>query len=194
MHLRDYFENEFWNDIRLIPVLKPNETILNNPSSFFLHPQILFFGGDKWETYSNDILRITEDKRENFINALLVISTIDYFIKNNIDLYRTIRQIYDPPKLGRSGFGPHFEHPYHIIKKHYNNNIDSLIESKNEIQDLFYQIINQHEKLDSSSFIISIIENKTEIPEEFNKPVYFNFLIEDEKKEWSTLMAELLCD
>ena len=53
--------------------------------------------------------------KEHFILTLFILSLIDFSIFTNVDLYTTIRQPYNPPKLGWSGYGAHFIHPFVIM-------------------------------------------------------------------------------
>jgi len=190
MPLIDYFRNEFWNDIKKIELFQPSEVILQNPGDFYLHSGVRFFGGSNWENYPNDILNI--ENEHEFILSLFIVSTIDYFIKNNINLYLNIRQKYDPPKLGWCGYGPHFEHPFKILNIICREQPHLLTERIVEIRDLFDEIIREHEALDSNVFKEIIINNEVSIPERFNDPVYFVFLNEAEVTIWNQNMSSLL--
>lgn len=194
MNLKDYFYETFWQNVKLLPVSKPNATILRNPSTFFLHEGAVFFGSKDWETYNSDILNIPKETRDNFVLSLFVISTIDYFVKNNISLHKSIRPIYDPPKLGWCGYGPHFEHPFIIIKRHYVSDVleSDIMDRKEEIQDLFKAIISEYNGLNYDEFLYKIKNNQTEIPDEFNAPGFFEFLNDLEQKEWIDLMSKIL--
>jgi UDP:flavonoid glycosyltransferase YjiC (YdhE family) len=194
MKLKEYFETKFWEDVETIPTNKPNETILGDPNNFFVHKEILFFGGKDWESYNNDIELIDNENHENFIFSLLIISTIDYYIKNNIDLYKTIQQKFDPPKLGWSGFGPHFEHPYQIIKSWIDQQDQSydFLSRKDETKDLFEFIISKHPRINIQDFKNLIINNTLNIPEKFNLPVYFEFIENDRLPRWKEIISELM--
>ena len=192
MRLINYFKNEFWKDIKQIDLFRPNEVILQNPEEFFLHKEVRFFGGRDWENYSNDITKI--EKKEEFILSLFIISTIDYFIKNNIELYSTIKQKYDPPKLGWCGYGPHFEHPFKIYQIIKNNHNNSMSKRNIEILQLFNQIIQEHEGLNINNFKQIIINNIYNIPERFNDPVFFIFLNNEQQKSWTEEITSILTE
>jgi hypothetical protein len=190
MTLKDYFKNEFWNDIEKIELFQPNEVILQNPGDFNLHSGVRFFGGSNWENYPNDILNI--ENKDEFILSLFIVSTIDYFIKNNNERYLEIRQKYNPPKLGWCGYGPHFEHPFKILKIINTEQPDLLKVRFDEIQSLFDVIIEEHKALVSNVFKEIIINNEVSIPERFNDPVYFVFLNQAEVTSWNQYMSSLL--
>lgn len=194
MNLKTYFDNYFWNDLKLIPTSTPNKTILENPEEFFVHKQILFFGGHDWANYSEDITFIKMEKREKFIISLFVMSTIDYYIKNNIKLYSTVCQLYDPPKLGFCGYGAHFEHPFTILKKWIKNKEADydLVSSKEEIKELFELIVSKYPGINIDDFREIVINNTMNIPQKFNHPVFFKFLDEENSYNWNKTVSSLL--
>jgi len=193
MLLTDYFRNKFWNDIEKIELFQPNEDILQNPGDFNLHSGVRFFGGRDWSNYQKDIEKI--ENKDEFILSLFIVSTIDYFIKNNNKLYLEIRKKYDPPKLGWCGYGPHFEHPFKILKIINTEHPDLLKIRIEDIRSLFDEIIQEHEALVSNvfkDFKEIIIKNEVSIPERFNDPVYFVFLNQAEVTSWNQYMSSLL--
>lgn len=194
MNLKNYFERYFWNDFKLIPTTRPNKTIIENCEQFFVHKQILFFGSKGWASYKEDIALINNSKKEQFILTLFVISTIDFYIKNNINLYNTVFQIYDPPKLGFCGYGAHFEHPFTILKKWINNNGSDydLLNGKEEIKELFEHIVSKYSGIIMDDFKNIIISNTTNIPDQFNHPVFFKFLDEENSYRWKKTVSNLL--
>ena len=193
MNLNTYFDNYFWNDLKLIPTISPNENILERPEDFFVHKQILFFGGPNWENYNQDIILIESGKRENFIFSLFIISTIDYYIRNNINLYNTVLQLYDPPKLGYCGFGPHFYHPYTILKKWISNETDYDVQKrKEEIKGLFEFIVSKYPTINLDDFKELIINNITNIPHKFYHPIFFKFLDAKSLSKWKKTVSTLL--
>lgn len=193
MNLKNYFEIHFWNDFKSIPTTTPNKTILESPEDFFVHNQILFFGGEEWGNYNEDIALIGSEKRENFVSSLFIISTIDYYIKNNINLYSSVYQLYDPPKLGFCGYGPHFTHPYTILKKwacNQNQNYNFL-KRKEEVKELFeFIMLKYHINVDDFKNII--ISNTLNIPQKFNHPVFFEFLDFENARNWKKTVSNLL--
>ena len=190
MNLINYFEQYFWKDLKSIPTSRPNNTLLENPEGFFVHKEILFYGGDNWDNYNDDITLIGIGKREKFILTLFVISTIDYYIKNNIKLYSIVYQPYDPPKLGFCGYGPHFEHPFTILKKWIKNN--EIDYDLSNIKELFEYIVSKHPNIDIDDFKKLIINNITNIPNKFNHSVFFNFLDEKNLFNWKKTVSTLL--
>jgi hypothetical protein len=192
MILRNYFETEFWEDVKRIELSRPNETILKNPEDFYLHKQAKFFGGKDWENYTKDISNIT--KKNEFVLSMFIISTIDFFIKNNTELYTTIKQKYDPPKLGWCGLGPHFEHPFKIFQIINNYYPNSIFDRKEEIKDLFNKIFSEYDSLNFDAFKKLVTNNMLNIPERFNDPVYFIFLNEVQEQSWNEIMVSILND
>jgi hypothetical protein len=193
----DYFKSKFWNDIETIDTYRPNEVILNEPDNFFVHKEIKFYGGEDWESYSNDISEVPPASRIEFLLCLLTISTFDYYIKNNLQLYTTVRQVYDPPKLGWCGFGPHFEHPYKILKKVLESELskEELIEKKGSINEVLNFIIEQHSSIDSSDFKSIITNNQknfSSAPHE-NWTDDWNVKIEENDiKNWKRIIGKLI--
>jgi hypothetical protein len=193
MNLTEYFKQNFWMDIAKIPTERPNKIILENPEGFFVHKEILFFGGGDWKSYETDISLIDENSREDFIFSLLMSSTIDYYYKNNrnkddIDLK------YDVPKLGNCGYGPRFEHPYVVIKKWISKqDLEyDLYYRKEETKELFKNILLQHSWIDETRIKKQIIENRLIIPE-IKEILYFFELLEDDNiPVWEKMISQLI--
>lgn len=183
MDLKDYYHKLFNTDINQLHTVTPNDVILEHAEEFFVHKEIKFFGGKDWEGFDADTNGI--DHLEEFLITLFIMSTVDYFIKNNLELYKKIYQKHDYPKLGWSGYGPHFEHPYKIYSKR-KEVFNELHRRKVEIVPLFKEIIKDYNGLYYESFITKVINNETNSIDQYGG--FLELLNESEEKVWKDNM------
>jgi hypothetical protein len=189
MELTEYFENNFWQNLSLIPTNKPNDTILENPNDFYLDINDTFFGDREWGNYDSDISGIHQEQMDDFVLCLFVSLTMDYYIKINY-IRPELNYIKPLPKLGWSGYGPHFEHPLLILLKHFENlDLDSIfLNRKEEILDLMIYFVRKYTLHDFDEVSNLIKNDISDIPTKFNHPVFFEFLTPNEEEIWFRLM------
>jgi hypothetical protein len=66
---------------------QPNSTILNNPDSFRIDNDTIYFGGENWRDINNDIRNIEEGNQDFFFLFLFMITVIDLTM---FTYYRTL--------------------------------------------------------------------------------------------------------
>lgn len=190
MNLVDFFKLEFQYLFKKFSIENPNETIIQHPSKFYLNSQDQFFGGKDWQNYESDISNVSIEKREDFILCLFAALTVDYYYTNNYNNAFLENRV-PIPKFGWCGYGPHFEHPLIILRKHFGNDISEIIISKRkeEIIDLLTNLIHNYTNENARGFSELIKNNITNIPSQFNDSVYFEFLNETELECWKKHMT-----
>jgi hypothetical protein len=195
MKLTDYFKFEFDHNIGKIPRVKPNETILQKPSNFYLNSKDTFFGGKDWQNYETDISNIPVETREDFILCLFTVSMVDYYYTNNYNNAFSEHR-FPIPKFGWCGYGPHFEHPLGLLTKHFGDvGIETIISSRSEeIKNLTSLLICEFTLKDELEFLIILKNNITNIPVQFNDPIFFEFLMQHEIEIWKKIMKKIILD
>jgi hypothetical protein len=111
--LYDYFYHSFPAQLAKLDLQTPNETILEVERDSAL----VFSGGREWEHVRADLAKVPEADRSLFILSLFMVVLTDqalytYFPQS----YETWRQHTMFPKFGWSGFGPHNENPFWILR------------------------------------------------------------------------------
>ena len=192
MKLTDFFKFEFDHFMGKIPTDKPNETILQNPSNFYLNSKDTFFGGKDWQNYEFDISNIPVEIREDFILCLFTVSFVDYYYTNNYRIAFSEHK-FPIPKFGWCGYGPHFEHPLGLLIKHFGSDgLETLISSRSEeIKNLTSHLICDMTEIDEIEFLTILKNNITNIPVKFNDPVLFEFLTQNEMEIWKQIINKI---
>lgn len=116
MTLQEYLKNEFPKDLGKLDSRKPGSMMTDNPDSFRIDNNTIYFGGKDWKNIEQDIAYIDPTKREYFFLCLFTITIIDLtmFTYYN-DFYIDFRKLTAYPKFGWSGFGPHYENPKKLL-------------------------------------------------------------------------------
>lgn len=143
LKIKKYLKNQFLLDLRTMDFQQPNSTILNNPDSFRIDNNTIYFGGENWRNINNDIRNIEGSNQEFFFLSLFMITVIDLtmftYYKASYEKFRGSTRC---PKFGWVGFGPHYETPKKLINIPENR---GLIEKKAVLKyidvyiDLFFE-------------------------------------------------------
>ena len=143
LKIKKYLKNQFLLDLRTMDFHQPNSTILNNPDSFRIDNNTIYFGGENWRNINNDIRNIEERNQEFFFLLLFMITVIDLTMFTYYEAsYEKFRGLTRYPKFGWVGFGPHYETPKKLINIPENR---GLIEKKAVLKyidvyiDLFFE-------------------------------------------------------
>jgi hypothetical protein len=116
LKIKEYLKNQFLLDLRTMDFHQPNSTILNNPNSFRIDNNTIYFGGENWKNINNDIRNIEEKNQEFFFLSLFMITVIDLaMFTYHRTFYDTFRRLTIYPKFGWVGFGPHYETPKKLL-------------------------------------------------------------------------------
>ena len=194
MTLSLYYQTNFLEDLALIPTVKPVEQLIERSEEFFIYQSIRFFGGKDFRSFYDDISFINKLNQENFIFTLLVSTTVNYYIKNNINILGYLKFDYNLPVLGYCGIFPHFEHPYKIIQQWANfkdSNYD-LFARKEEIKLIFEFISLEYLEINLEEFKNLIINNLISVPDNFNEGIFFEFLNDDDSMKWKEIISTLI--
>jgi hypothetical protein len=143
LKIKEYLKDQFLLDLRTMDFQQPNSTILNNPTSFRIDNNTIYFGGENWRNINNDIRNIEEGNQEFFFLSLFMITVIDLtmftYYKASYEKFRGLTRY---PKFGWVGFGPHYETPKKLLNIPENR---GLIEKKAVLKyidvyiDLFFE-------------------------------------------------------
>ena len=148
---------------------QPNSTILNNPTSFRIDNNTIYFGGENWRNINNDIRNIEDSNQEFFFLSLFMITVIDLTMFTYYEAsYETFRGLTRYPKFGWVGFGPHYETPKKLInipesrglieKKAVLKYIDVYIDLFFEECDAFFKI--NTPEITTADFIRKIVNDE----------------------------------
>lgn len=115
-NISNYFKNQFPIDLKTIEFQHPNVTLLNNPNTFKIDNNTIYFGGINWKNFNNDIRHIERNNYDFFFLSLFMISVFDLTMYTHFRTsYDTFRSLTYYPKFGWSGLGPHYENPKKIL-------------------------------------------------------------------------------
>lgn len=116
LKINKYLKNQFLLDLRKMDFQHPNSTILNNPESFRIDNNTIYFGGENWMNINNDIRNIEKSNQDLFFLSLFMITVIDLtmftYYRTSYDTFRTLTMY---PKFGWVGDGPHYETPKKLL-------------------------------------------------------------------------------
>ena len=107
--IRDYFYNDFPSQLRIITDGIRHEKI---------NSKYVFFGGDEWKYFEEDMQKVPTENRPAFLLSLFMIILTDQAVYTYIpDLYHLWEAMTEFPKFGYCGTGPHNENPLWILAK-----------------------------------------------------------------------------
>lgn len=114
--MEQYLNNQFPTDLRTLQFTSPNQVIQENLELFQVDQQTIFFGGQDWSNFEQNIAQIEQDNLNWFFLCLFTITTIDVILFTHFQAYYPVfRGATRYPKFGWTGFGVHFENPKKLL-------------------------------------------------------------------------------
>jgi hypothetical protein len=116
LKIKKYLKNQFILDLKTMDFQQPNSIILNNPDSFRIDNNTIYFGGENWSNINKDIKNIEDSNQEFFFLSLFMITVIDLtmftYYKTS---YETFRRLTRYPKFGWVDSRPQYETPKKLL-------------------------------------------------------------------------------
>lgn len=192
LHLLDYYNNQFENDLKKLVITKPNDTILSLADFFNIDEKTVFWGDRDWGNIENDLKEISQANQEAFLLCLFSITLIDHTLFKELEgsksiFYTDFRNVTAYPKFGWLGSSPNFENPKKIVTipeqlaienfhqiKQYPQNFATLFERicTNILQPVRFTIF----VTNTNHFITNLIKNEHLFLEEEDKGTIFEML------------------
>ena len=115
VYMNDYFHGPFKRDLTLLHTTTPSnvvrEHMLGSDAS------AVFFGGSEWKRAAEDLAGVDPAARPHFILSLFMVIVTEQCLHAHFPPAQPAwRARTGFPLFGWSGFGPHFENPYHILR------------------------------------------------------------------------------
>lgn len=121
--MRDYFFGRFPSQLGLLAFRRPDSVVLEH---IMCDPSVVFFGGPDWENVANDLRQVPENDRPQFVLCLFMVVLTDQALYTYFrDSYDGWRRRTNFPKFGWSGFGPHNENPFKLLRASERNQVVS---------------------------------------------------------------------
>ena len=121
--MRDYFFGRFPSQLGLLAFRRPDSVVLEH---IMRDPSVVFFGGADWENVANDLRQVPENDRPQFVLCLFMVVLTDQALYTYFrDSYDGWRRRTNFPKFGWSGFGPHNENPFKLLRASERNQVVS---------------------------------------------------------------------
>jgi hypothetical protein len=178
MNLLDYSNKQFKFDISKLFLEKPN--IIELTHDIRLDNKTVFFGGQNWFNYKIDTEHINKENLKYFCICLFTMVCADetmYTYHNQY--YNHFRKKFNYPKFGWTGYGSHFEKPFHLLNTPILNGVNFNKITNEEIEEF---VNNQ----------ISITTK--ELPSEINVKTFYTNMLRDFDFNIEIIFAKKLQD